>query len=100
MKNTFGYQPTIYSRDTLDCPVIADVDVVVIGGSQSGVAAAVSCARAFKTLGQPERKILLVEQNTYLGGQSVATMTTQWKINAFRLNVGLWRLKGIGYEMV
>ncbi|HME50730.1 MAG TPA: FAD-dependent oxidoreductase [Candidatus Lokiarchaeia archaeon] len=99
MMNTFGYQPTIYTRDTLDCPVIADVDVVVVGGSQSGVAAAVSCARAFKMLGQ-ERKILLVEQNTYLGGQGVATMTTQWKINAFRLNVGLWRLKGIGYEMV
>nr|MDO8109587.1 FAD-dependent oxidoreductase [Candidatus Sigynarchaeota archaeon] len=100
MQNTIDYQPTIYTRDTLDCPIIEDVDVVVIGGSPSGVAAGVTCARAFKTLGQLGRKVLLVEQNTYLGGQSVATMTTQWKTNAFRLNIGEWRIKGIGIEMV
>lgn len=100
MKSTIGYQPTIYTRETIDCPVIADVDVVVIGGSPSGVAAAVSCARAFKMLGQDKRKIMLVEQNTYLGGQSVATMVTQWKTTAFRMNIGQWRILGIGIEMV
>src|SRR5208337_2521890 len=47
-----------------------------------------------------KHSVLLIEQNTYLGGQSVACMTSQWKINAFRKNVGLWRMKGIGYEMV
>ena len=100
MKPTIGYQPVIYTRDALDCPVIADVDVAVIGGSPSGVAAAVSCARAFKSLGENRRKIMVIEQNTYLGGQSVATMVTQWKTNAFRLNVGQWRILGIGIEMV
>ncbi|MFX0099648.1 MAG: FAD-dependent oxidoreductase [Candidatus Hodarchaeota archaeon] len=97
--STVGYRPKIYSKDNLDCPVIADVDVLVIGGSQSGVAAAVSAARAFKSLNH-DAKILLVEQNNYLGGQSVTNMVTQWEIHAFRQNVGKWQIKGIGIEMV
>ena len=39
-----GFQPPIFTPTSLDCPVVVDVDVLVIGGSQSGVAAAVSCA--------------------------------------------------------
>jgi hypothetical protein len=101
---TAGFRPKVYRKEDLDCPIIANVDVLVIGGSQSGVAAAVSCARALKTLsasgGKRDWKILLVEQNTYLGGQSVTNMVTQWKIPAFRLNAGKWRVKGIGIEMI
>ncbi|MHA1683370.1 MAG: FAD-dependent oxidoreductase [Promethearchaeota archaeon] len=100
LKNTVGYRPKVYTTTDLDCPVIANVDVVVVGGSQSGVAAAISCARAAKQLGKDAPKILLVEQNTYLGGQSVTNMVTQWEIPAFRQNVGKWQIRGIGLEMV
>ena len=70
-----GYRPHIYTPDTLDCPVIAQVDVVIVGGSQSGVAAAVSGARALAKMEKDKstkHSVLLIEQNTYLGGQSVA----------------------------
>lgn len=102
---TAGHRPPVHDAGALDCPVIAEVDVLVIGGSQSGVAAAVSCARALRTLDaengrQEPRSVMLVEQNTYLGGQSVTNMVTQWEIPAFRQNVGKWQIKGIGIEMV
>jgi hypothetical protein len=101
---TAGFRPRIYNAKDLDCPVIADVDVLVIGGSQSGVAAAVSCARTLRSLGGDgkarKRSVLLVEQNTFLGGQSITNMVSQWKIPAFRMNVGKWRVKGIGIEMI
>lgn len=99
-----GYRPPVYAPDEVDCPVIADVDLLVIGGSQSGVAAAVSFARACQYLkyapGGTPPTVLLVEQNTYLGGQSVTNMVTQWEIPAFRLNVGKWQIRGLGLEMV
>ncbi len=43
--------------------ILREVDVLVIGGCQSGVAAAV-CARRVN----PATKVLLVEQHGYLGG--------------------------------
>ncbi|MBD3353841.1 MAG: FAD-dependent oxidoreductase [Candidatus Lokiarchaeota archaeon] len=97
-----GYRPKVYTRDTLDCPIIADVDILIIGGSQSGVAAALSAKRALKSLNYNvhNSKVMLVEQNNYLGGQSVTNMVTQWEIHAFRLNAGKWQIKGVGMDMV
>ncbi|MBD3185644.1 FAD-dependent oxidoreductase [Candidatus Bathyarchaeota archaeon] len=100
LKNTVGHRPLIYHQDDLDCPVIANVDLLVIGGSQSGVAAAIACRRGMEYLGMDQPRILLVEQNNYLGGQSVTNMVSQWEIPAFRQNVGKWQIKGIGIEMV
>jgi FAD dependent oxidoreductase len=100
-----GHRPKIYNKDNLDCPIIADVDVLISGGSQSGVAAAISCMRALKSLNysSPEGnspRIMLVEQNNYLGGQSVTNMVSQWEIPAFFQNVGTWQIKGIGLEFI
>ena len=100
-----GYRPPLFTRETIDCPIIAEVDALIIGGSQSGVAAAISCARALQSLNYKTQinrapRILLVEQNNYLGGQSVTNMVTQWEIPAFRQNVGKWQIKGIGIEMI
>lgn len=96
-------RPQIVDSDAIDCPILDKVDILVVGGSQSGVAAAVCAARAFNHLDKGQRKkrkIMLIEQNNYLGGQSVTNMVTQWEIPAFRMNVGLWQIKGIGLEMV
>ena len=70
-----------------------DVDVCVVGGSQSGVAAAVCAARN-------GAKVLLIERNTFLGGQSVGTMVTQWKKLAFINNLGAVCARGIARELL
>jgi len=48
-------------------PVVADVDVLVVGGGPSGIAAALAAARNGSDT-------LLVEQNGYLGGMATAGM--------------------------
>jgi hypothetical protein len=51
-----------------DLPVLCDVDVLVVGGGASGVAAAVVAAEAGKT-------VLLVERYGFCGGAAVAGMS-------------------------
>nr|MDO8083312.1 FAD-dependent oxidoreductase [Candidatus Sigynarchaeum springense] len=76
-------------------PVLATTDVLVIGGSQSGVAAAVSAKRA-----NPAAKVLLVEQNGFLGGQAVGCMVVHWEFREFTNNAGQVIARGIGKEMI
>ncbi len=76
-------------------PVLATTDVLVIGGSQAGVAAAVAARRA-----NPEAKVMLVEQNGFLGGQSVSCMVVQWEFREFTNNAGQVIAKGIGKEII
>ncbi|GAB4323366.1 MAG: FAD-dependent oxidoreductase [Promethearchaeota archaeon] len=76
-------------------PVLKDADVLVVGGSQSGVAAAVSAKRA-----APDLRVLLVEQNGYLGGQSVADMVVHWEFREYTNNQGVEIARGIGKEMI
>lgn len=76
-------------------PVLRDVDVLVIGGSQSGVAAAVAARRANK-----DAKIMLVEQNGFLGGQSVGGMVVHWEFREYTNNKGQVIASGIGKEMI
>ncbi len=76
-------------------PILREVDVIVIGGSQSGVAAAVSARRA-----NYNAKVLLVEQNGYLGGQSVADMVVHWEFREYTNNAGHVVTEGIGKEMI
>ncbi len=83
------------TEESRQTPVIRDVDVLVIGGSQSGVAAAVSAKRAV-----PSQKVLLIEQNGYLGGQSVADMVVHWEFREYTNNEGKDITAGIGKEMI
>ncbi len=76
-------------------PVLRDVDVLVIGGSQSGVAAAVAARRA-----NPAVKVMLVEQNGFLGGQSVGGMVVHWEFREYTNNKGQVITRGIGKEMI
>ena len=74
-------------------PVFRNVDVCVVGGSPSGVVAAVAAARNGAS-------VLLLERNPYLGGQSVATMVTYWEKRAFINNLGAVCTRGIPKELL
>ena len=76
-------------------PVLRDVDILVIGGSQSGVAAAVSAKRA-----HPESSVLLVEQNGYLGGQAVGGLVIHWEFRELTNNKGQVLARGIAKELI
>ncbi|MFX0103630.1 MAG: FAD-dependent oxidoreductase [Candidatus Hodarchaeota archaeon] len=76
-------------------PVVRNVDIVVIGGSQSGVAAAVSAKRTNKDL-----KVLVVEETGYLGGQSVGGLVVHYEFREYTNNKGQVIAKGIGKEMI
>ncbi|MBN2150086.1 MAG: FAD-dependent oxidoreductase, partial [Candidatus Lokiarchaeota archaeon] len=76
-------------------PVLREVDVLVVGGSQSGVAAAVSAKRANK-----DAAVMLVEQNGFLGGQAVSCMVVHWEFREFTNNAGQVISRGIGKEMI
>lgn len=74
-------------------PVFRHVDVCVVGGSPSGVAAAVCAARNGAS-------VLLLERNPYLGGQSVSNMVTQWEKRAYINNLGAICTRGIAKEFL
>lgn len=63
-------------------PVLREVDILVIGGSQAGVAAAVAAKRANKAA-----SVMLVEQNGFLGGQAVGCMVVHWEFQIGRAHV-------------
>ncbi|CAH1655910.1 MULTISPECIES: FAD-dependent oxidoreductase [unclassified Chelatococcus] len=58
---------TVYREEAKDIPVIADVDVLVVGGGPAGVSAAVGAARA-------GARTFLVERHGFLGGMWTAGM--------------------------
>ena len=74
-------------------PVYDEYNVIVVGGSQSGVAAAICAARS-------GARVLLIERNCFLGGQSVATMVVQWEKRAFINHLGAVETRGIAKEML
>nr|MDO8112174.1 FAD-dependent oxidoreductase [Candidatus Sigynarchaeota archaeon] len=76
-------------------PVLKSVDILVVGGSQSGVAAAVSAKRA-----NTDASVMLVEQNGFLGGQAVGCMVVHWEFREFTNNAGQVIARGIGKEMI
>ncbi len=78
-----------------ELPIDIHCEILVIGGSQSGVAAAVSAARA-----NPKASIHLIEQFGNLGGQSVNTMVCHWEFREYTNNKGQVIAKGIGKEMI
>jgi hypothetical protein len=78
-----------------EIPVLKDVDILVIGGSQSGVAAALSAKRA-----NPAASVLIVEQEGFLGGQAVGCMVVHWEFREFTNNQGQVIARGIGKEMI
>jgi hypothetical protein len=76
-------------------PIILETDILVIGGSQSGVAAAVSAKRANKNA-----KVTLIEQYGYLGGQSVGVMVCHYEFREYTNNKGQILAKGFGKELI
>jgi len=54
-----------------DVPVVADVDVCVVGGSTTGVFAALSAARLGAT-------VALIERSAYFGGTATASLVCVW----------------------
>ena len=74
-------------------PIVDDVDVLVVGGSQSGCAAAICAARH-------GARVSLVERYGFLGGQSVYSSVVQWEKRAFINNLGAVASRGIAKEML
>ena len=74
-------------------PIKGFFDVIVVGGSQSGVAAAVCAARE-------GANVLLVEKNSFLGGQGITSLVLQWEKNAFTSWRGDRITRGIASEML
>jgi pimeloyl-ACP methyl ester carboxylesterase len=85
----YGY----YREPVRDIPILGDVDVLVVGGSQSGCAAAMCAARHGAS-------VQLVERFGFLGGQSVYSSVVQWEKRAFINNLGAVATRGIAKEMV
>nr|MDO8117412.1 FAD-dependent oxidoreductase [Candidatus Sigynarchaeota archaeon] len=75
--------------------VLKETDILVIGGSQSGVAAAICAKRA-----NPAAKVLLIEQAGYLGGQAVGGLVVHWEFREYTNNNGQVLARGIGKEMI
>lgn len=71
------------------------VDILIIGGSQSGVAAAVSAKRAY-----PKATVMIIEQFGYLGGQSIGTMVVHYEQREYTNNYGQVIARGIGREII
>jgi pimeloyl-ACP methyl ester carboxylesterase len=82
-----------YREPARDIPILGDVDVLVVGGSQSGCAAAICAARHGAS-------VQLVERFGFLGGQSVYSSVVQWEKRAFINNLGAVATRGIAREMV
>ncbi|MHA1338589.1 MAG: FAD-dependent oxidoreductase [Promethearchaeota archaeon] len=76
-------------------PILDSTDVLVIGGSQSGVVAAVAAKRANSDI-----KVMIIEQFGYLGGQSVGTMVVHYEFREYVNNAGQRIVKGIGHEII
>lgn len=85
----YGY----YEAPSRKLPIVGDVDVLVVGGSQSGCAAAICAARH-------GARVLLVERYGFLGGQSIYSSVVQWEKRAFINNLGAVATRGIAKEMV
>ncbi|MBD3186305.1 FAD-dependent oxidoreductase [Candidatus Bathyarchaeota archaeon] len=76
-----------------DIPVIDAGDVLVVGGSQTGVTAAMAAARH-------GARVQLVERFGFLGGQSIFGSVVQWEKRAFINNLGAVLTKGIPLEIL
>lgn len=87
METKVNYSKTI--------PVKRLVDILVIGGSQSGVSAAVCAKRT-----NPDCSVLLIEQDGYLGGQSVGTMVCHYEFREYTNNAGQKIVAGFGKELI
>jgi hypothetical protein len=82
-----------YTESEREIPILNDVGVLVVGGSQSGCAAAICAARHGAS-------VQLVERFGFLGGQSVYSSVVQWEKRAFINNLGAVATRGIAKEML
>ena len=91
----FTQKPLIklYKQSAQEIPVIKSTDVLVIGGSQTGVCAAIAAARH-------GMKVCIVERFGFLGGQSIYSLVVQWEKRAYINNLGAILTKGIPQEIL
>ena len=82
-----------YEEPAKKIPILEELDVLVVGGSPSGVAAAICAARN-------GAHVRLVEQYGFLGGQNVFSLVVQWEKRAFINNLGAVATRGIAKEML
>ena len=78
-----------------DLEIKVKCDILVIGGSQSGVSAAVSAKRTF-----PDMNVHLIEQFGNLGGQSTNCMVCHYEFREYTNNKGQIIAKGLGKEII
>ncbi|HMB65425.1 MAG TPA: FAD-dependent oxidoreductase, partial [Patescibacteria group bacterium] len=81
-----------YEEPKKKTPIVGDYDVLVVGGSQTGVTAAIAAARQ-------GMEVMLVERFGFLGGQSIYSMVVQWEKRGFINNLGAVTTKGIPKEI-
>ena len=83
----------VYEEPARPVPIVGETDVLVVGGSQSGCAAAICAARH-------GARVTLVERFGNLGGQSIFSSVVQWEKRAFINNLGAVATRGIAQEML
>lgn len=91
----FTSRPVVgyYEEPARAVPIVGHSDVLVVGGSQSGCAAAICAARH-------GARVTLVERFGFLGGQSIFGSVVQWEKRAFINNLGAVATRGIALEML
>ncbi|MEG1979852.1 MAG: FAD-dependent oxidoreductase, partial [Victivallaceae bacterium] len=61
----------IFCEKAREIPVVAETDVIVVGGGPAGIGAALGAARN-------GAKVILLEQSNVLGGMATAGMMSHW----------------------
>jgi FAD-dependent oxidoreductase family protein len=83
----------VYHESAKEIPILGQYDILVVGGSQTGVIAAIAGARK-------GMNVCLVERFGFLGGQSLYSLVVQWEKRAFINNLGAVLTKGIPKEIL
>ena len=85
------HDESIWRAEARDVPVLAEAEVVVVGGGFGGVCAAVGAARAGAT-------VVLIERDGILGGQAAEVYT--FGLDAVVDNNGRQIIRGLPWEII
>jgi ribulose 1,5-bisphosphate synthetase/thiazole synthase len=93
MAMTGNKEAFYHIEESRTIPIVKEYDVIVVGGSPSGCAAAICAARQGVS-------VIIVERNCFLGGQAVGSLVVQWEKRAFINNLGAVATRGIAKEIL